>query len=248
MGRSKEMAIEMAEKEAKAASLEEAAAMLKEQMALREQTPWEMLHDIDVTPNIIRKKCGYDKETGKEVFLDYLPWPIIYEVFNKLFEGDWDVEEIDDERTGNNYFTDGRTAWVKTRIRVHGQWRECSLPVMDNRNNSIMIDKLTSRDINDSLQRCKVKNACYWGLGTDIYTKLDTIEILTHNEYEQKRAEAEERRIAEYSNRLSQAISSMQMCQTIEALNTIMNNYRDLWQDDAFRTEGAAVKARLIAA
>lgn len=48
------------------------------------------------------------------------------------------------------------------------------LPVMDGNNDPIPADKITSRDINDSLQRCKVKAiAMVTGVGLSLYAGMD---------------------------------------------------------------------------
>lgn len=57
------------------------------------------------------------------------------------------------------YFTDGKTAFVKTKLEIPSVEIVCetTLPVMDFRNQSIPIEKITMNDINKSLKRCMVK-------------------------------------------------------------------------------------------
>lgn len=176
--------------------------MAKEKETCEVKTPYQILHEIDVRPYVIDKQG-----------LSYLGWSYVYEFFNQCFS-DWEVIEIDDERTGNNYFTDGKYAWVKVAIRIGEQTKTCSLPVMDNRNKSIPLENINSFDVNDALQRCKVKCAAYWGLGTCIYDKLNN------------------------------AIAKLQQARNASELNEVMNKFKDLWNNETFVEEGKRCRAK----
>ena len=77
---------------------------------------------------------------------------------------------------GWNYFTDGRTAWVKVGVTVEGLEHVEYLPVMDNRNQSIPLDKITSMNVNKSIQRALTKAIARHGLGLFIYAGEDLPE------------------------------------------------------------------------
>ena len=70
---------------------------------------------------------------------------------------------------GWNYFTDGRTAWVKTGVTIDGLEHIEYLPVMDYKNQSIPADKLTSFDVNKTIQRTLTKSCARHGLGLCVY-------------------------------------------------------------------------------
>ena len=52
------------------------------------------------------------------------------------------------------------------------------LPVMDYRNNSIVIDKLTSMDVNTAIQRSTAKAIAMHGLGLSLWIGEDTIQTI----------------------------------------------------------------------
>jgi hypothetical protein len=59
---------------------------------------------------------------------------------------------------------------------VEGQEVIEYLPVMDNRNNSIPLERITSRNVNDAIQRCITKAIARHGLGLYIYAGEDLPE------------------------------------------------------------------------
>ena len=74
---------------------------------------------------------------------------------------------------GRNFHTDGRTCWVKTGVCVEGIEHIEYLPVMDFRNASILLDKVTSFDVNKAIQRSLTKAVARHGLGLYIYAGED---------------------------------------------------------------------------
>lgn len=63
---------------------------------------------------------------------------------------------------------------VFTFVTIKGFTRECYLPVMDYKNNSVLQPKTT--DINKALMRCMAKNVAMFGLGIYIYAGQDLPE------------------------------------------------------------------------
>ena len=82
----------------------------------------------------------------------------------------------ENEVTGLNYFSDGVTCYVKVGVTVEGDEIIDMLPVMDFRNKSISVDKLTSMDVNKAIQRSTVKCIAMHGLGISVYTGEDIPE------------------------------------------------------------------------
>jgi hypothetical protein len=75
----------------------------------------------------------------------------------------------ENEHTGLNYFTDGTSAYVKVGITIDGLEHIDYLPIMDYRNQSIKIDKVTSMDVNTAIQRSTAKAIAMHGLGLSLW-------------------------------------------------------------------------------
>lgn len=121
------------------------------------------LNSVDCTGKI-------EKKNG----LSYLSWAYAWaEVKKKHPDANYTVYENKD---GWNYFTDGRTGWVKTGVTVNGIEHIEYLPIMDYRNKSIPADSITSFDVNKSIQRSLTKACARHGLGLYIYAGEDLPE------------------------------------------------------------------------
>jgi len=106
--------------------------------------------------------------------LSYLSWAWAWAEVKKAYpDANYTIYENAD---GWIYHTDGKTAWVKTGVTINGQEHIEYLPVMDYRNKSISIDKLTSFDVNTSIQRSLTKACARHGLGLYIYAGEDLPE------------------------------------------------------------------------
>lgn len=120
--------------------------------------------------------------TEKKGGLTYLSWAWAWaEVKKRYPEATYTIYEKD----GIPYFTDGRTCWVKTGVTIEGLEHIEYLPIMDFRNNSIPLAKVTSMDMNKSIQRSLTKACARHGLGLYIYAGEDLPEA------EQQKAETE---------------------------------------------------------
>lgn len=113
-------------------------------------------------------------KTEKKNGLTYLSWAWAWGEIKKLFPNA--VYTIYENADGLFYHTDGKTAWVKTGVTVNGIEHIEYLPVMDYRNASIPLDKLTSVDVNKSIQRSLTKAVARHGLGLYIYAGEDLPE------------------------------------------------------------------------
>jgi len=107
--------------------------------------------------------------------LDYLSWANAWAML-KSQHPNAQRTVYESEHTGLNFFTDGKTAYVKVGITVDGIEHIDYLPVMDFRNNAIPVDKVTSTDVNKTIQRSTAKAIAMHGLGLSLWTGEDVPE------------------------------------------------------------------------
>lgn len=108
--------------------------------------------------------------------LDYLSWANAWAMLKAIYP-DAQRKVYEHDHTGFNYFTDGKSAWVKVGVTIGGQEHVDYLPIMDHRNNSIPIDKITSSDVNKSIQRSTAKAIAMHGLGLSLWTGEDLPDL-----------------------------------------------------------------------
>lgn len=119
-------------------------------------------------------------KTEKKNGLTYLSWAYAWAEVKKLYpNATYKVYERDTQWGPVNYFTDGRTCWVKVGVTINGLEHIEMLPVMDYRNKSIPLGKVSSVDVNKSVQRCITKAAARHGLGLYIFAREDYPEDTT---------------------------------------------------------------------
>ena len=115
-----------------------------------------------------------NEHTEKKNGLTYLSWAWAWQEVKKRFpDAQYAIYERPD---GVNYWTDGRTCWVKTGVTIGGLEHIEELPVMDYRNAAIPLDKVTSTDVNKAIQRSLTKACARHGLGLYIYAGEDLPE------------------------------------------------------------------------
>lgn len=130
---------------------------------MESKSVFAVLNDINV-----------NDKTEKKGKLTYLSWAWAWgELLKRYPNSTFTVYE---NAEGWNYHTDGRTAWVKVGLTVEGLERVCMLPVMDNMNRSIPLDKITSFNVNTSIQRALTKAISLFGCGLYIYAGEDLPE------------------------------------------------------------------------
>lgn len=125
---------------------------------------FEALFEVNVNDHV-------EKKNG----LSYLSWPYAWAELKKRFpDATYKVYETE---TGCIYFTDGRTCWVKTGVTI--EWLEHIeyLPIMDYKNKSILLENVTSFDVNKTIQRSLTKALARHGLGLYLYSGEDLPEI-----------------------------------------------------------------------
>lgn len=129
----------------------------------KEKNYFEKLNEINVSEKV-------EKKNG----LSYLSWAWAWAEIKKLFpNANYKIYERED---GVNYWTDGKTCWVKTGVTVNEIEHIEYLPVMNFRNQSIALDKVTSFDVNKTIQRSLTKALARHGLGLYIYAGEDLPE------------------------------------------------------------------------
>ena len=117
------------------------------------------------------KGIDCNAHTEKKNGLTYLSWAWAWSILKEHYPSA--TYTIYENAEGMNYHTDGRTCWVKTGVTVEGIEHIEYLPVMDYRNASITIDRVTSFDVNKAIQRSLTKAVARHGLGLYIYAGED---------------------------------------------------------------------------
>ena len=85
-------------------------------------------------------KINVNDKVEKKNGLTYLAWAYAWGEVKKLYPlATYTIYERETEYGLVNYFTDGRTCWVKTGVTIDGLEHIEQLPVMDFRNNSITL-------------------------------------------------------------------------------------------------------------
>lgn len=134
---------------------------------LKQLNRFVRLKSIDVGDHIEKKNN-----------LSYLAWAWAWQEFKTLFPDSFYT--IYENTDGWNYFTDGKTCWVKTGVTlVDGDFKLEHieyLPVMDFKNASILKEKVTSMDVNKAIQRSLTKAIARHGIGLYIYAGEDLPE------------------------------------------------------------------------
>lgn len=126
-------------------------------------TVFENLNSVNVGDHIEKREN-----------LSFLPWAWAWAEVKKRYP--FAQYTIYENKDGWNYHTDGRTCWVKTGVTIEGLEHIEDLPVMDYRNKSIPLDKVTSFDVNKAIQRSLTKACARHGLGLYVYAGEDLPE------------------------------------------------------------------------
>ena len=179
----------------------------------KEKSVFETLNAINVNEHTDTKSNG-------KVTLTYLSWAWAWAEVMKLYpDTKYTIYERETEWGAVNYFTDGRTCWVKTGVTINGKEYVEQLPVMDNRNNSVPLESVTSMDVNKAIKRCITKACALHGLGLYIYAGEDLPEDCN----------------------VETAIAEVKGCVSRAELNAVWNKYKMYQKNDKFYD---AVKVR----
>lgn len=134
---------------------------------MEEKNYFELLNSINV-----------NDKTEKKNGLTYLSWAWAWgEVKKKFPDATYKIyETTNPQGYVCNYYTDGRTCWVKTGVIIQGIEHIEELPVMDYKNKSIPLENVNSFDVNKAIQRSLTKAVARHGLGLYIYAGEDLPE------------------------------------------------------------------------
>ena len=140
---------------------------------------FQKLYDVDVKEKV-KKKNG----------LNYVSWAAAWAEVKKIYpDATYHIYERETpDGLVINYFTDGKTCWVKTGVTINGIEHIEDLPVMNYKNESIKLENVTSSDVNKSIQRSLTKACARHGLGLYIYEGED----LPENAKKEKKEQDEE--------------------------------------------------------
>lgn len=138
----------------------------------KEINVFEVLNKIDCAGKVEQKNG-----------LNYLSWAWAWSIVKKNFpNAQYKIYERDMiiDTLGNvcpcNYFSDGKTAWVKTSVTINGLEHIEMLPVMDLKNKSVPLENIDSMAVNKTIQRSLTKALARHGLGLYIYAGEDLPE------------------------------------------------------------------------
>lgn len=152
-------------------------------------TVFETLNSINVNDH-----------TEQKGGLTYLSWAWAWSEVKKHYpNANYTVYE----RDNINYFTDGRTCWVKTGVTIEDIEHIEFLPVMDYKNKSIPLERVTSFDVNKAIQRSLTKALARHGLGLYIYAGEDLPEEEARAEEERNNQTIPKEMIEEIKNRIA---------------------------------------------
>lgn len=166
-----------------------------------------------------------NEHTEKKGNLTYLSWAWAWRAVKKAYpEATYTIYE---NPQGWNYFTDGRTCWVKTGVTIDGIEHIEYLPVMDNRNNSIPLERVTSFSVNTAIQRSLTKACARHGLGLYIYAGEDLPQVEA-----EARAAAKKEAEDKY---LSDALAAVESSTTSQAVKDLWSEYKSLQTNAAFK-------------
>ena len=151
---------------------------------MKMESIYNNLKAIDVRPKAEKK--------GRA---DYLSWAHAWDMLKSNYP---QAQRIiyEQPETGLNYFTDGRTAYVKVGIVVNDLEHIDMLCVMDHRNKSIPIEKVCSFEVNKTIQRATAKAIAMHGLGLSLWTGEDVPSQPTEHKEAPSKSSSETTRIS----------------------------------------------------
>lgn len=128
----------------------------------KNKSTYDMLSKIDVS-----------SKTEKKGNLTYLSWAWAWAEAKKVCPTL--TRRVYEGEDGMNYFTDGKTAWVKVGVSIDGLEHIDYLPIMttQGRPRSIQLEAITSFEVNTAIQRSTTKALAFHGLGLNVYAGED---------------------------------------------------------------------------
>ena len=116
------------------------------------------------------------EKVQKKGRFDYLSWAYAWAIVKDKYPDS--VRTVyESEHTGLNYFTDGKTGYVKVGVTINGIEHIDYLPIMASNNQSLTIDRISSFHVNKTIQRSTVKAIAMHGLGLSLWAGEDLQDI-----------------------------------------------------------------------
>ena len=193
----------------------------------KEKSVFEVLNAINCSEHI-------EKKNG----LSYLSWAWAWQIVKENYPDA--TYTIYENSNGLFYHTDGKTAWVKTGVTINGMEHIEYLPVMDYKNASIPVEKLTSFDVNKAIQRSLTKACARHGLGLYIYAGEDLPSDTTSEPARQVKLTPEE------EMQLELAIQEIKECKSEQELTDVAKRWEGFFKVEAFVKAGQVKKMELI--
>lgn len=183
------------------------------------ETIFKTLNSINVNEHVEKKNN-----------LTYLSWAWAWAKIKEHYPSA--TYTIYENAMGWNYHSDGHTCWVKTGVTINDLEYIEYLPVMDFRNASIPVEKVTSFDVNKTIQRSLTKACARHGLGLYIYAGED----LPEDEKESKPKRAKKSTGSDVDDNLSLIFQQIKEAKSLDDLGAIwrgwsgyQNEMRDMW-------------------
>lgn len=124
-------------------------------------------------------KIDCSEHIEKKGNLSYLSWAWAWRIVKDNFPDAFYT--IYENEQGIPYFTDGKFCWVKTGVTIQGLEHVEYLPIMDYNNRAIPYERVTSTDMNKSIQRSLTKACARHGLGLYVYAGEDLPEVASQS-------------------------------------------------------------------
>lgn len=195
----------------------------EQQQTAQEPSVFDTLYAVNCSEHIEKKEVK-NKKTGQVRELSYLSWAWAWAEVKKRYPNA--TYKIYERPDGVNYWTDGRTCWVKTGVTIDGLEHIEYLPVMDYLNISIPLGNVTSMDVNKAIQRSLTKACGRHGLGLYIYAGEDLPETEAEALARQKLQEEQAKKNAEtLEHAFNDAVQRVNACTRVEDLKTVYESY-----------------------
>ena len=168
-----------------------------------------------------------NEHTEKKNGLTYLSWAWAWGIAKKHYpEATFRIYE---NAEGLNDHHDGRTAWVKTGVTIEGIEMIEYLPVMDYKNAAIPFAKVTSTDVNKTIQRSLTKALARHGLGLYIYAGEDLPDAGDDAKREEVIAAIQESQPEEFDQELETAIQDLKAAKSRAEVGEVNKRYREIY-------------------
>jgi len=202
-----------------------------------------LLYLKEARSKTINKKSTFDvlnainvnDRTEKKGQLTYLSWSWAWQEVKKTFPDATYWYYKNPETNLPFSYKEDVGAFCHTSVTIKGETLEMWLPVMDNRNQSVL--KPTSTQINNTLMRCLTKNLAMHGMGLYIYAGEDIPQI-TAEEISKSNEESKSKKVKVTDENWSKIVETSKRLQSQKVKwDTILARLMDKYIVDIPQTE-----------